>query len=178
MIKKFMQIACISTALTISAHAADEQKLIRAIEVCLLTQKPLSEVYKTGRVPLEGWRAIKVGLMPDREALKQRVHARTDAMLGQGWQGEVNDLLASGLPENAKPFDFIGYRELRAVDHGQMNLAAAREAIQIATRQYAKRQLTWFRKDANVQWFSGFGDDSAIQKGVLEWLRAAENLSA
>ena len=60
---------------------ADEQKLIRAIEVCLLAKRPLSEVHRSGRTPLEGWRALKIGLLPPREALYERIHARTDAML-------------------------------------------------------------------------------------------------
>jgi tRNA dimethylallyltransferase len=155
---------------------ADEQKLIRAIEVCMLAQKSLSEIHRTGRIPLEGWRAIKIGLMPDRESLKRRIHARTETMLAHGWENEVKELLASGLPENAKPFDFIGYRELRAVQRGEMKLEAAREAIHIATRQYAKRQQTWFRRDETVRWFNGFGDDAEIQKQVLASLREQETL--
>ncbi len=151
---------------------ADEQKLIRAVEVCLLARKPISEVHRTGRVPLEGWRVLKVGLMPPREKLNERIHARTDAMLDQGWMREVQGLLDGGLSEDAKPFDFIGYRELRRVLRGEMILEEARAAIQQATRRYAKRQLTWFRKEPGVRWFSGFGDDAEVQAGVLEWLQA------
>ncbi len=109
--------------------------------------------------------------MPPREALYERIHARTDAMLTQGWMEEVRGLMESGLPENAKPFDFIGYRELRDVLHGKKKLEDARAAIQQATRQYAKRQLTWFRKDPSVHWFVGFGDDSHVQAQAREWLR-------
>jgi tRNA dimethylallyltransferase len=156
--------------------AADEQKLIRAIEVCVLTRRPVSEVHKRGRTPLEGWRALKIGLMPPREALYERIHARTDSMLAQGWMEEVRGLMESGLPENAKPFDFIGYRELRDVLHGKKKLEEARAAIQQATRQYAKRQLTWFRKDSSVHWLAGFGDDPQIQREALERLRQ-ENLT-
>ncbi len=152
--------------------SADEQKLIRAVEVCLLTRKPISEVHRTGRVPLEGWRILKVGLMPPREKLNERIHARTDAMLEHGWMREVQALLDSGLSEDAKLFDFIGYRELRSVLRGGITLQEAREAIQQATRRYAKRQLTWFRKEAGVRWFSGFGDDAEVQAGVFEWLRS------
>jgi tRNA dimethylallyltransferase len=153
---------------------ADEQKLIRAVEVCILTRKPVSEVLRTGRVPLEGWRILKVGLMPPREKLNERIHARTDAMLEQGWIREVRALLESGLSEEAKPFDFIGYRELRAVLRGGSSWEEARGAIQQATRRYAKRQLTWFRKEPGVRWFSGFGDDAGVQAGVLEWLQAED----
>jgi tRNA dimethylallyltransferase len=151
--------------------SADEQKLIRAIEVCLLARRPVSEVHRSGRTPLEGWRAIKIGLMPPREALYERIHARTDAMLARGWMGEVRGLIDSGLPENAKPFDFIGYRELREVLRGEKNLDEARAAIQQATRRYAKRQLTWFRKDPGVHWLAGFGDDPRVRDEARGWIR-------
>ena len=150
---------------------ADEQKLIRAVEVCVLARRPVSEVHRTGRSPLAGWRASKIGLMPPREALYARIHARTDAMLEQGWMEEVRSLMASGLPENAKPFDFIGYRELRQVLRGEKKLEKSRAAIQQATRRYAKRQLTWFRKESGVHWIAGFGDDPRVQEDVRDWLR-------
>lgn len=152
--------------------AADEQKVIRAVEVCLLAKRPLSEVHRSGRQPLEGWRPIKIGLTPPREALYERIHARTDSMLANGWLDEVRHLTESGLPENAKPFDFIGYRELRAVLRGQMKLEEARASIQQATRRYAKRQLTWFRKEAAVHWLPGFGDDPHIQQEAREFIAA------
>jgi tRNA dimethylallyltransferase len=151
---------------------ADEQKLIRAVEVCVLTRKPVSEVLRAGRTPLEAWHVLKVGLMPPREKLNERIHDRIDAMLEQGWMREVQALLDNGLSEDSKPFDFIGYRELRAVLRGEIGLEAAREAIQQATRRYAKRQLTWFRREQGVRWFSGFGDDAGVQAGILEWLHA------
>ncbi len=151
---------------------ADDQKLIRAIEVCLLARKPISEMYRAGRKPLEGWRVVKIGLMPPREELYERIHARTSSMLERGWMQEVQSLLRSGLSENAKSFDFIGYRELRAVLRNELTLQRAREAIQQATRRYAKRQLTWFRKEAGVQWFSGFGDDPKLQFSVSEFLQS------
>ena len=151
--------------------AADEQKLIRAIEVCILTRKPISEALRAGRTPLEGWHALKVGLMPAREKLYERIRARTNAMLERGWLSEVQALLESNPNENAKPFDFIGYRELCTVLHGKISLEEARGAIQQATRRYAKRQLTWFRKEPGVHWFSGFGDDAGVQAGVLAWLQ-------
>ncbi|HXN94021.1 MAG TPA: tRNA (adenosine(37)-N6)-dimethylallyltransferase MiaA [Candidatus Acidoferrales bacterium] len=151
---------------------ADEQKLIRAVEVCVLARKPVSEVLRAGRTPLEAWHVLKVGLMPPREKLNERIHDRIDAMLEQGWMREVRALLDNGLSEDSKPFDFIGYRELRAVLRGEIGLEAAREAIQQATRRYAKRQLTWFRREQGVRWFSGFGDDAGVQGGILEWLHA------
>ena len=149
---------------------ADEQKLIRAIEICLLTQKPLSQVHKAGRRPLTGWRVFKIGLQPERKALHERIHGRTEAMLRAGWLEEVLRLIDSGLPEDAKPFNFIGYRELRSHLRGKITLDAARAAIQQGTRQYAKRQLTWFRRERNLHWVSGFGDDPAVQDATHRWL--------
>ena len=151
--------------------AADEQKLIRAIEVCLLAKMPLTKLYRSGRAPLQDWRALKIGLSPDREALYERIHARTDAMLANGWLEEVRSLLDGGMPESAKPFDFIGYRELRAVLQGRLTIDEARLAIQQATRRYAKRQLTWFRREPAVHWLAGFGDDPLLQQEAVQWLR-------
>jgi tRNA dimethylallyltransferase len=152
--------------------AADEQKLIRAIEVCLLTKKPLSKVHQSGRQPLEGWRALKIGLRPQREALYERVHGRTRAMLERGWLEEVGGLVGSRLQEDAKPWDFIGYRELRAVLKGEISLDEARQATQQATRRYAKRQMTWFRREKGVEWLEGFGDQEQIRAEALAKIRA------
>lgn len=148
----------------------DQQKVIRAVEVCLLAKKPLSEVHRMGRAPLAGWRALKIGLMPPREALYERIHARTEAMLKQGWIDEVRGLMESGVTEGAKVFDFFGYRELRTVLRGESTMEAACAAIQQGTRRYAKRQLTWFRKEPGVHWFSGFGDETRVQSAALQWL--------
>jgi tRNA dimethylallyltransferase len=152
--------------------AGDEQKLIRAIEICLIAQRPLSEVHQTARTPLQNWRVMKIGLNPPREALYERIHARTDAMLAAGWLDEVRDLLSSGAPENAKPFEFIGYRELRAVLRNETSLEAARSLIQQSTRRYAKRQLTWFRREHGVYWIESFGDFPEAQQQALVWIRA------
>jgi tRNA dimethylallyltransferase len=148
--------------------AGDEKKLIRAIEVCVLAKKPLSEVHRGGRNPLQDWRAVKIGLAPEREALYARVHARTDSMLANGWMEEVKGLAASGSPTDAKPFDFIGYRELRRVLEKEISLEEARATIQQATRRYAKRQMTWFRREEAVHWIEGFGDDPEVQRKALE----------
>jgi tRNA dimethylallyltransferase len=155
--------------------AADEQKLIRAIEVCLLTKRPLTHVYREGRTPLEGWRTIKLGLQPPREDLYEKIHARTESMMARGWLDEVRALMNSGLTDEAKPFDFIGYRELRAVARGEMRLADAQAAIQQATRRYAKRQITWFRREAGVRWLDGFGDSPTIQAEALQFVEQSLN---
>ncbi len=140
----------------------DRPKMIRAIEVCLLTGRPLTEVHQAGRERLDGYAPLRIGLQPPRAALYDRIERRLQTMLDRGWLEEVATLARTGIPETAKPFDFIGYSELRAHHEGTITLAAAKKAISQATRHYAKRQLTWFRKEPLVHWLPGFGDDPAI----------------
>jgi tRNA dimethylallyltransferase len=148
----------------------DEQKLIRAIEVCVLTRKPISEVHRAGRNPLQGWQVLKIGLVPEREELYRRIMLRTDAMIAGGWLDEVRQLLAAGIAPDAKVFDFIGYREMLAVLRERLSMEQARATIQQATRNYAKRQMTWFRKDPSTHWFSSPGDDISMQQEIAAWL--------
>ena len=140
----------------------DRPKMIRAIEVCMLTGRPLSEVHRGGRARLEGYAPIKIGLQPPRAALYERIEQRVHTMLDRSWLEEVSRLVRSGAPLDAKPFDFIGYSELRAHLEGTVTLSAATKAISQATRRYAKRQVTWFRKEPLVHWLPGFGDDPVI----------------
>ncbi len=154
----------------------DTPRLIRAIEVCLLVDKPITELHRAGRAELEGFAPFKVGLMPPRAALYQRIARRVQAMLDRGWLEEVKELVARGVPSTAKPFDFIGYRELRAHLAAELSLPEAVRAIELSTRRYAKRQITWFRKESGVQWFPGFGDDPGIADAVLAYLE--EHLAA
>lgn len=140
----------------------DRPKMIRAIEVCLLTGRSITEIHRSGRTPLEGYHPIKIGLQPPRAALYARIERRVHTMLERGWLDEVAGLIQRGVPPEAKPFDFIGYSELHAHLEGTVTLAAAVKAISQATRRYAKRQVTWFRKEPLVHWLPGFGDDPAI----------------
>jgi len=140
----------------------DRPKMIRAIEVCLLTGRPLSEIHQAGRTPLEGYHPIKIGLQPPRAALYERIERRVHRMLDRGWLDEVARLARSGVAQSTKPFDFIGYSELHAHLEGTVTRAAATKAIAQATRRYAKRQITWFRKESVVHWLPGFGDDPDI----------------
>lgn len=150
---------------------ADTPKLIRAIEVCLLSGKPISEAHRKGRPRLEGFHVIKIGLMPSRSELYERIDRRVVAMLEAGWLDEVRALLARGIPMTAKAFQFIGYRELAEHLAGACNLSKTVGAIQQATRRYAKRQITWFRKEPGVRWFSGFGDDPRVAEQALAYVR-------
>jgi len=140
----------------------DTQKIIRAVELRLLTGKPMGEIHRSGRDALQGHEIIKIGLLPPRAALYARIHARTDAMVAAGWLEEVRALVASGVPADAKPFQFIGYAQLREHLAGLITQEDAVHQIQQATRRFAKRQLTWFRKEAGVHWLPGFGDAPEI----------------
>jgi tRNA dimethylallyltransferase len=149
----------------------DTQKIIRAIELRLLTGKPMGEIHRSGRDALQGYHVVKIGLTPPRAALYARIHARTDAMLAAGWLEEVRALVASGVPADAKPFQFIGYSQLRELLAGRITEKDAVQQIQQATRRFAKRQLTWFRKEAGVHWLPGFGDAPEIFAAALEFIQ-------
>jgi tRNA dimethylallyltransferase len=150
--------------------AADSNKVIRAIEVCLESGRPMSEVHREPKSRLDGWRVIRVGLHPPRDALYARISERIAAMLAAGWLEEVRALVARDIPPDAKPFQFIGYSELRAHLRGEIPLAVAIAAIEQATRRYAKRQITWFRREQGVQWFAEFGNDLKAVNAVLDHL--------
>jgi tRNA dimethylallyltransferase len=96
-----------------------------------------------------------------RAALCDRIEQRGNTMLDRGWFEEVAGVVRSSVPGDAKSFDFIGYSELRSHLEGTVTLAATK-AISQPTRRYAKRQLTWFRKEPLVHWLPGFDDDAAI----------------
>ncbi len=148
----------------------DVAKIIRALEVGLLTGKPITELHRAGRPALEGYRAIKVGLAPPRAALYQCIERRVDTMLAAGWLDEVKKLVSAGISPDSKPFQFIGYSELRMHLAGVITRDVAVAEIRQATRRYAKRQLTWFRKEQGVRWFEGFGNDPAVAAGVIAYL--------
>jgi tRNA dimethylallyltransferase len=151
----------------------DTKKIIRAIEICIVARKPLSEVHRAGRDPLQGYRFVKIGLQPPRELLQRRIADRVQSMLQSGWMDEVSALLRRDASASAKPFEFIGYRELRDHLEGRSTLAQAAQAITIATRQYAKRQTTWFRKEPGVNWLPGFGNDPAAIAEALPFVEKA-----
>lgn len=151
-----------------SIHPNDVQKTVRALEICLESRRPASELFAAGRKPLEGYRTLKLGLHPPREALVERIHERTRRMFEQGLIDEVRRLLERGVPATAKAFESIGYKEALACVEGRLDPAAAVEMASIATRQYAKRQMTWFRREPGVVWFEGFGDDPRVAAQAIE----------
>lgn len=156
-------------------HPNDTPKLIRAIEVCLLEKKPMSELWGQGRDALKGFRPLRIGLDPERAALYERIEKRAERMFEQGLVEETKRLLESGVPRSARPFASLGYNE--AIQHldGKLSRSEATELTARMTRRYAKRQITWFRREPGVEWLTGFGDDAQVQQRVLAWL--ADGLS-
>lgn len=150
----------------------DSQKIIRAIEMRLIAGKPVGELHRSGRTPLEGYRPVKIGLSPPRAALYDRIHSRIDAMIAAGWIEEVASLTKRGVPSDAKPFQFIGYSEWRAHLACTLTKLEATQKIQQATRRFAKRQLTWFRRETHVHWLPGFGNATEISSAALEILNS------
>ena len=122
----------------------------------------MSELWAEGREPLEGFRAVKIGLNPPRAALYERINLRAVRMFEGGLLDEVRALLDSGIPETARPLQSLGYSEALRVLSGAMTVAEAIDSTQRRTRQYAKRQMTWFRRERGVHWIEGFGDDPAV----------------
>jgi tRNA dimethylallyltransferase len=141
-------------------HANDIQKTMRALEVRLLTQQALPPPAEARA--LEGYAVIKLGLDPDRATLQERLEARTRAMFQTGLIEEVRGLLAAGATGNEKPFEALGYKQALLRLRGALTLEQAVESTIVETRQYAKRQRTWFRRDPEIRWLQGFGDDAEI----------------
>jgi tRNA dimethylallyltransferase len=148
----------------------DAQKLIRAIEVCILARQPISTLQARGRSSLEGFRIIKIGLHPPREHLYDRINRRVEVMFAAGLMEETQALLDRSDTASIKALDALGYRQARSELEGKMTRQDALNATQLATRHYAKRQLTWFRREEDITWFEGFGDDPQVQRRVLEAL--------
>jgi tRNA dimethylallyltransferase len=147
-------------------HANDTPKLIRAIEVYLSSRRQMTEMWKEGRDPLQGFRILRLGLNPDREALYARINERARRMFDNGLVQETERLLAK-YGEKAWPLGSLGYRQAIQLLHGELNRDAAIAAAQQAHRNYAKRQMTWFRREPDVTWLGGFGDDLEIQEEAM-----------
>ncbi|HEY1901054.1 MAG TPA: tRNA (adenosine(37)-N6)-dimethylallyltransferase MiaA [Terracidiphilus sp.] len=149
-------------------HANDAAKLMRAIEVCLAGRKPMSEVLGNeakARDPLTGFRLLRIGLNPPRQELYVRLNRRAAAMFAAGLVEETRALLERYGP--VKALDSLGYRQALAVLAGTLNPEAAVKAAQQGHRNYAKRQLTWFRREPEVHWLEGLGDEAETRLAAV-----------
>ena len=149
-------------------HPNDVPKVTRALEVSLLMRRPVSELFRQGRSALRGYRTLKIGLLPERDALYARLDARCGEMFESGLIEEVRHILSLGFAATSKPFESHGYKQALQLLQGELN---PREALFYArrnTRRYAKRQVTWFRQERNVEWLCGFGQEQSIQEAALQ----------
>lgn len=148
-------------------HPRDVHKLIRALEICLLTRRSLSEAFAAGRDRLQGYRPLKIGINPPREALYERLDARCRRMFEQGLIDEVRRILLLGCPPGAKPLESHGYSQALQFLRGELSFEDAVLEARTNTRRYAKRQGTWFRREPGLEWYNGFGDQPEVQAAVL-----------
>ena len=155
-------------------HANDLPKMIRAIEVCLASRqnsqqtlrRNMTELWQQGREPLRGFRILRLGLNPEREALYARINRRAVKMFDDGLVAETERLLAK-YGAQARPLTSLGYKQAVQFLRGEVDRESALAAAQQAHRNYAKRQITWFRREPDVSWLAGFGDDAAVQAEAI-----------
>ena len=146
-------------------HTNDTPKVVRAIEVCLASREPMSELWKKGRDPLAGFRILRLGLNPERNALYTRINERARRMFDNGLVEETRRLLEKY--PGASALSSLGYKQAAQHLRGEIDLKLAIWAAQQAHRNYAKRQMTWFRREPDVHWLPGFGDDKTVREQAM-----------
>ncbi len=151
-------------------HANDRVRLLRSLELVKLLGRPLAEAGLTGDKPPDP-SALIIVIEPPRPVLHERIQRRTKAMLASGLVEEVQDLLAAGVSPDAKPMQSIGYKQVCAYLQGQLPREGLEDAITSATRQYAKRQCTWFRRLATDLRLSGAEPVESVLAAVRDGLR-------
>ena len=151
-------------------HANDAPKLIRAIEVCLASREPMSHQWQQrGRDPLTGFRILRFGLNPERQQLYERINARAQRMFDSGLVEETESLIKQcAQQKSVTALDSHGYKQASQLLRGELTREQAITATQQSHRNYAKRQMTWFRREPDVIWLEGFGDEPAIVERAAE----------
>ena len=155
-------------------HANDVPKLIRAIEVCLASRQKMTELWKEGSEPLKGFQILRLGLNPDRTRLYDRLNSRAAQMFDEGLVEETQTLL-NKYGDRARALTSLGYNQAAQFVRGEISCKTATEATQQAHRNYAKRQMTWFRREPDVIWVEGFGDESSTQDAAISLIQARFN---
>ena len=153
-------------------HANDTPKLIRSIEVTLSARQPQTEQWEAGREALQGYRVLQLGLSPERKRLYERINQRAAAMFDLGLVAET-EMLRARFGDACRALTSLGYAQAMSVLRGELALPEAVAAAQQGHRNYAKRQLTWFRRDAAMHWLAGFGGDEAVRDEALALARVA-----
>jgi tRNA dimethylallyltransferase len=156
-------------------QARDRKRLIRALEVYLLTGRPLTAHFADTLPPLPEYDVRAFALQIPPELTAARVAARVHAQFEQGLLDEIRSILAAGIPPTAHPFTGLVYRQ--ALEHlqGARDEAATRELIIRENRKYSRRQLIWFRKEPNLQWIHAAGEREETQEEVARVLAAMES---
>ena len=144
-------------------------RIQRALEVYIVSGKPISYWWKTATKKPSEWKFVKIILNKERKALYERIEKRVDEMLEAGWVDEVKNLLKSGVPENAPAFSSIGYKQVVDYIKGKLSWEQMREKIIKATKEYARRQLIWFRKEPGAVWLDTTGKNP--QEVALEVIK-------
>ena len=147
-------------------HANDVPKVIRAIEVCLQARQPMTELWEKGRDPLRGFRIVRIGLNPERNELYTKINRRCEQMFETGLIDETQRLMKQY--PNAPALASLGYKQAAQFLRGEINRKLALWAAQQGHRNYAKRQLTWFRREPDVRWLAGFGDEPDVQEQAMQ----------
>ena len=148
----------------------DQKRIVRALEVFCITGRPLTEHFAETASPIPDMDVMPIGLTLPAVQLAARVARRVDEQFARGLLDEIRALLAKGVPDSARPFGGLVYRQ--ALEHlrGLRDEPATRALIVQENRRYAKRQLVWFRKEPGLTWFDGPGDSPATEASVLSWL--------
>jgi tRNA dimethylallyltransferase len=142
-------------------HSNDVPKVLRAVEVSLAAKQPLTQQWEKGRDALSGYRILRLGLNPARQRLYERINQRAAAMFDRGLIEETERLVAH-YGEDCRPLTSLGYAEAVAVLRGELSRDQAVAQAQQGHRNYAKRQLTWFRREPEMHWLEGCGGDQEI----------------
>jgi tRNA dimethylallyltransferase len=150
----------------------DRKRLVRALEVYLLTGRPLTSHFAATASPLAGARVLDIGLNLPRPILRARVTQRVDDQFARGVVREVKDLLAAGVPRSAHAFSGLVYRQVLELIDGIRDEAATRELIVRENMRYARRQLIWFRKEPGVHWIEGAGESAEVRDRAAALARA------
>jgi tRNA dimethylallyltransferase len=151
-------------------HENDLVRMSRALEVNLASRNKMSDMMLERRSPLKGYAFILVGLSPKRAELIKRIEQRVAKMFEAGFVDEVRSLVDE-LGAEITAFKAIGYREIVRFLQGDVSLDEARRLTVKSTVQYAKRQMTWFRREEGVRWFAGWGDDPELFQEACEYLQ-------
>jgi tRNA dimethylallyltransferase len=144
----------------------DLKRLVRALEVYFLTGRPLTAHFADTVSPLGDVDVIAIGLRLPAAAISERVTRRVDEQFARGLLDEIRTLLAAGIPETARPFGGLVYRQALEHLHGVRDEVATRALIAQENRRYARRQLIWFRKEPNLVWFDGPGESASTIAAV------------